>query len=544
MTFNLLTTPWLEVRRSSGTRALVRPCDITDRFDDDPIIALDFPRPDWNAALTEFLIGLMFIGLAPRNEDDWAELFEAPPTAQTLEAKLTPFISAFDFDGNGPRAYQDFDDLAAQEPKPLSGLLIDAPGDNALRNNSDLFIKRDGVNTLCLAYAVAALITLQTYALSGGKGHRTSMRGGGPLTTLLAPVRNGSKVATLWDKVWANVPNLKVRTSQIKVVAIFPWLSATQTSVNDEIVKIEDGNFALAFFACPRRIRLEFSDKAQCDLSGKNGAAVTGYRTQNYGANYLHWRHPLSPYYNDKKSGDMPLHPNSGPSDYGVWLAWWGFNGQAAQSVTLWKARREIVKSHLDSADSIEAFGFDMDNMKARQWLNARFPWIPVHEKARTALMEAIEQLITASDTAAKAVGKYVKIAIYGQRQGMDGHYMLPDNLSMDALREPPERLWRESEPDFKYLLDKVLERLQDGSAPTTDLKEFWLSKLRGHAMRIFDDTVDMDGLTTADPRKLLWARDKLSFEFADHPKASVRKALGLSATVKPSKSPKKKDAA
>lgn len=534
MTFNLLVTPWLEVRRRSGTCALVRPCDLTDRFDDDPIIALDFPRPDWNAAVTEFLIGLMFISMAPEDADGWAELFKAPPSPDALKAKLAPYEHAFNLDGEGPCVFQDYDTLETQDTKPISGLLIDAPGENALRNNSDLFIKRDGVSALNLAYGAAALITLQTYAPSGGAGHRTSMRGGGPLTTLLDPIRKDQRVATLWDRVWANVPETPENAVSFAHAAIFPWLSPTRTSSKREVTTPDHAPPALAFFACPRRIRLEFAENKRCDLGGTTGAAVIGFRTQNYGANYVTWQHPLSPYREDKKSGLLPLHPKSGPSDYGDWAAWWGFDGKAAEAIVLWGERGKKLRHHLEPVFGIEAFGFDMDNMKARQWLNARFPWVPIEKKAQSGLKEGLQQAIAAADEAAKAVRTFVKIALYGQAK--DSYYRLPETLGMDARREPAQQLWRESEADFKDYLKQLLDRLTDDTSRTTDLKEKWLLTLRAHAFRTFEDHVDMDGLTDADPRRLLWARDQLSFAFADHTKASVRKALGLAVTPKPSK--------
>jgi CRISPR system Cascade subunit CasA len=526
MTFNLIISPWLEVRRASGSRSVVRPGDITDAFDADPILALDFPRPDWNAALTEFLIGLTFLALAPEDAEDWGDAYRTPPAPDALHAAFALFAPAFDLDGDGPRAFQDFDPLGAADVKPLSGLLIDAPGENTLKNNADLFVKRAGSQTLGLAQAAAALITLQTYAPSGGAGHRTSMRGGGPLTTLLAPVRKSSdnqrgEVSTLWDRVWANVPDRGDTVGKTELSAVFPWLAPTITSEKGQMVTPEDRHPALAFFACPRRIRLEFD------------AIVTGYRTLNYGANYLHWLHPLSPYRDDKTSGKLPLHPNAGASDYGDWLAWWGFNGAPALPLVLWKARRAEARGAL-AREGIEAVGYDMDNMKARQWLEARFPWVAVHDQAHGALKTTISELIGGADAAARAIRFAAKIALFGQAK--ESGYRLPDTLSMDALKEPGERLWSETQSPFEDLLGEVVDQLKDGPQPTIGHKEAWLKALRGHALRIFDETVDFDGMSAVNPRRLLYARDQLAFAFADHPKAAVRKALNLAATVKPAK--------
>lgn len=524
MPFNLITTPWIPVRRAFGSSAMVRPQDVTEGLDADPILALDFPRPDWNAAITEWLIGLVFLASPPEDAQDWADLFHAPPSPDDLGEAFAPLIAHFNLDGDGPRAFQDFDTLGNAKVKPLSGLLIDAPGENTLKNNADLFIKRGAAQTLGLAHAAATLITLQTYAPTGGAGHRTSLRGGGPLTTLLAPVRVDAETATLWDRIWANVPQADPDLPADPAQAL-PWLAATLTSGKGALPVTPEGRHpALAFFACPRRIRLIFEETGE-------GVIATGYRTLKYGANYLSWLHPLSPYRNDKVSGKLPLHPNAGASDYGDWLAWWGFNGAPAQASTLW-AERLIQTEGRVARTLVEAFGYDMDNMKARQWLEARLHWVDAHEGE---LRDAVKRLIDGADESARALRRAVKTAQFGQRQ--DDRYRLPENLPFNALPEPADRFWLETQGPFEVLLDRLILRLRDGvRAPTAELRREWLDVLHTRALAIFDNTVDLDGLTNAEPRRLLYARGQLQFAFADHPKAPVLKALDLSATVKPDK--------
>ncbi len=521
MPFNLIDTPWLEARRASGARAVIRPHEITDGFETDPIVGLDFPRPDWNAALTEWLIGLVFLALPPTNGHAWGDLFHAPPSPRDLADAFAPLARFFDLDGEGIRAFQDADPLADAEIKPLSGLLIDAPGENTLKNNADLFVKRGGAASLNPAHAAAALITLQTYAPSGGAGHRTSLRGGGPLTTLLAPLRQGRGGATLWDRVWANTPDADPQAPADPAQAL-PWLAPTLTSEKGAPPVTPEGRHpGLTFFACPRRIRLLFEETA-------DGPIAVGYRTLNYGANYLAWLHPLSPYREDKTSGKLPLHPHAGASDYGDWLAWWGFNGQPAQSATLWPVRHDQTQGLVERV-SVEAFGYDMDNMKARQWLETRLPWVNAQEDE---LRNAVSRLIAASDAAARALRLCVKIALFGQRK--DDGYRLPENLPLDALPEPADRFWLETQRPFENKLGQLIKRLEgDRRAPTFDLSWEWLAVLRRQALAIFDETVDLDGMTDAEPRRLLSARGQLQFALADHPKSPVLKALQLEATTK-----------
>jgi CRISPR system Cascade subunit CasA len=543
VSFNLISDAWLPIRRASGARETVRPGDLTTGLADDPIVGLNFPRPDWNAAVTEWLIGLTFLARRPADEDDWEAAFREPPSANALAAAFSPFAFAFDLSGEGPRAFQDFDLLADAEPKSLSSLLMDAPGENTIKNNADLFVKRGGAERLSLPLAAAALITLQTYAPSGGAGHRTSLRGGGPLTTLVSPRRRraeGLERQTLWDKVWANVPevdfdpvaaNGQTPCTSPEWTKVFPWLASTKSSPSGEIVAPHDATPAQAFFACPRRIRLRISsEEAACDLSGDVGPVANGLVTVNYGANYLGWTHPLSPYRQDKKSGKLPLHPHAGASDYGDGAAWWGLEDEAALVVRLWDGRRRTVRD-LIGAEGVEAFGFDMDNMKARQWLEVRFPWVPVYGADGRDLRELLRQMIQASDEAARSLRYTVKLALYGQRHNAGG-YKLPDTLPRDALPEPAEQLWRETEPAFRGWIDKLVKAVdgEDGTE-TTPLKHDWLRELNRAASGLFERFVDLDGLTDANPHRLLSARQSLAKALS--PYGAVAKALQINRTRK-----------
>lgn len=528
MTLNLLTSPWLEVKRQNGEKEFVSISELTSLFEVNPIIALDFPRPDWNAAVTEFIIGVFFLIWAPKSSSEWANKVKSPPTNEEIEAVLAQYSQYFDFDGENIRAFQDFDKLEKAESKPISGLLIDAPGENAVRNNSDLFIKRADDLALCIEYAAAALITMQDFAPSGGAGHRTSMRGGGPLLTLLSPIRLNEVAPILWDIIWSNVPNVS-EADELEPQKTFPWIVSTIVSPKAESV-IEDGNHpALAFFATPRRIRLEF-ETGICSLSGREGIVVKGFRTQNYGANYPTntWQHPLSPYYSDK-SGFLPLHPNAGQSDYGDWLAWWGakVGGKAAKPITQWDKRKKSIGGLFQNADYIVAMGFDMDNMKARQWLSASIPFIPIYEDVDFALnlKSEIQIFISASDEAARACTRFAKLAIYGQKT--DNGYKLPDNLNMESLKEIGDSLWQETENDFREILIE-LQSLIKSDGNTMELRIEWRRKLANRTLRIFEQFVDIDGLMDEHPHRILWARKLLAMEFVNGAKAAVTKALNL----------------
>ena len=164
-------------------------------------MAVTWPRADFRLATLEFLIGLLAVAFPPTSGRHWKKLNETAPTLAELEAALAPFTEVFNLDGDGPRFMQDFEPLDVK-PKTISTLLIEAPGKETIDSNSDLLNKRGQVQTLSRAAAAVALYTLQTFAPAGGKGNRTGLRGGGPLTTLALPAGE----PTLWQMLWANVP--------------------------------------------------------------------------------------------------------------------------------------------------------------------------------------------------------------------------------------------------------------------------------------------------------------------------------------------------
>ncbi|HCZ8414354.1 TPA: type I-E CRISPR-associated protein Cse1/CasA, partial [Proteus mirabilis] len=217
---NIINQPWLPFRFRGGE---IKTLPISAISHPD-IIDFSLNRADFKGAAYQFAIGLLQTIFAPEDEDEWEEYFETPPSSKKLQSAFDKVAHAFNIMGDGPLFMQDFSTLEEQKNIPIAQLLIDAPGENGIKQNTDHFIKQGIADVMSLEMAVLALFTLQINAPSGGKGHLVSLRGGGPLTTLVYPAEENS---TLWQKLWLNVINREFweyDEPNFDDGSVFPWL--------------------------------------------------------------------------------------------------------------------------------------------------------------------------------------------------------------------------------------------------------------------------------------------------------------------------------
>lgn len=111
---------------------------------------------------------------------------------------------------------------------------------------------------------------------------------------------------------------------------------------------------------------------------------------------------------------------------------------------------------------SLVVFGYDMDNMKARQWYESRMPLIalPDDEDLRTLFEIDTERLIAAADHAGGKVAWAIKLALFGQRQAGDAaKYALPRDLRGN-FGDIGESFWQRTEATFYEALRAVHQAL------------------------------------------------------------------------------------
>lgn len=484
---NLLVDPWLPVIRQSGARDIVPPSGIVGS---DPAVAFDLPRADFAGAMAEFLIGLLTTAFAPATDLEWAELLFAPPGPGALDQAFALYTSAFALDGEGPRFMQDLGPLDA-EPKPIAALLMDQPGEQGRERNTDLFVRGGTVRQMSRAAAAMALYTLQTYAPSGGKGYRVSLRGGGPLTTLVDLTALDAKIpATLWTLVWSNVAT-RAGSKPADPKSVFPWLSPSRTSEKNQSVTPADpsAHSTMAFWGMPRRIRLAFepAEGRVCDVLGlSDDLMATSLTAVAYGPKYENWVHPLSPYYRAKPNEPLlPFHAQPGGIRYRQWPAFACLvasnASQPAASVAafLGGPRRSALIRRLGGGAkriALRAFGYDMDNMKARCWYEGRMP-IELVERKHLAAFEAAEfDAVKFAETAVRACVWEIKCARVDRPKELRG-----------SFGEYEDTFWRATEADFKAFLGDVHERLAGGTIDLEPALAAWRAALKSTALELFD---------------------------------------------------------
>ncbi|MGE3869893.1 MAG: type I-E CRISPR-associated protein Cse1/CasA [Pseudorhodoplanes sp.] len=542
MPYNLLVDPLAPFLMTSGEVRWLAVADITSGLaDGDYAVEPAWPRTDLDTATYEFLIGLLSFALPPRSTREWAARYRTPPCPDDLRAALAPLVPAFNVDGEGPLFMQERG--LESDTNPVEALFIDTPGANTQKKNSDLLTHRDRYGALCLPAAGMALYALQAFAPSGGAGNLTSMRGGGPLSTLVIPLGddNGPPLP-LWHKLWANVALHDGQAPHPD--SVFAWLRADLPVGKGEKqggIKLHQGAPPFdgrlhPFFGMPRRIRLVVSGEGRCDLTGREGPLVTGFVQRPYGLNYGDWRHPLTPY-RRQKPAETPysVKPKSGRFGYRDWVA--VTVGDCRDDEQLLSLAAENVRfargalaDHLSDKDArpqarIRVAGWAMSNMEAISYLAAEQP-LPLAKPSLTAFMDELARDMGEAGDIANGALRFAVKTVLGTKD------------DKGVVEQARIAFYADTDDAFYDLLGQAV--LGEEPADREDIGRRWLAHLRRAALAIFDAScpVPLEDAAKAEP--VVRARGVLIAALTGYGKTGDRlfKALLL---PQPSKTERKK---
>jgi len=538
--YNLIREKWIPIRRKDGSRERIAPWEISSGYRTNPVVELDAPRPDFNGALIQFLIGLVQTVSAPENEDVWIDAFSEPPSEEELRNEFEEVSFAFDLVGEKGRFMQDFEPLSGDK-WDIGALLIETPGEQTKKKNIDLFVKRGRIHGVCPPCCTTALFTMQTNAPSGGAGNRVSLRGGGPLTTLILG-------DTLWETTWLNVLEQDTFLSLCNRDRdapndSFPWLAPTCTSENGEMVTPLEVHPAQMFWGMPRRIRLdaEMLTEGSCDVCGAAAVQrISGYHARPRGVNYSGgWLHPLTPYRKNGEGELLPVHGQPGGVYYRHWLGLvrsFGEGNDRQPAGIVHHFFRDRYRLLRERPFRLWAFGYDMDNMKARCWYESFMPLYYVDEKVRRDFEVHAAILIDAALETGKNLRGAMRRAWFKAEAKVKGDMSFVDSA-----------FWNSTESAFYSLLDEGRNRLVRES-DMGEIRKTWLEKLQREAMVVFDLHAMSAPIGHADPKRVALARrdlgrffkgNKLKYDILGLPRPAaeiVDKGTGKSRTRKRSR--------
>lgn len=508
--YDLREEPWIPFRRRSGAVEWGAPWLLTDRLQDDPIVALAAPRPDFDGALHEFFIGLVSVAMQAQDEKEWEEWWKSPPVPEQLRERLMALPPAFFLNGDGPRFMQDLQvgDFAKEKELPIEQLLIETG------SGQELFVRPGRFPCFGLEATAMALITLQLYSPEGGRGHLTGMRGGGPLTTLAVPesVEKSGKKSPLWRTLWANADTLAEWNSQTqgrsssKAPDIFPWLAPTRKAgpKGANATTPADAHPAQRFFPMPRRLRVRFGPSGICDVTGRQTPLLaTHFRRRPHGVKYRAWIHPLSPY-GAIKNDPLPQ-ARHGKADGVGWRDWSSLTlsgstegtHRPARTITRFQEKRR--RASAQTVFSLHAFGYAMESAKARYWVDAVLPCLGTEDEESARLVrDTATRLVGGTQAAAVLLRDAVKHVLRSNRKSASGEWTVDESA-----------MWAALERDFYEVMFHVAQEHPNVSAIDAACSKF-RSHLETAALDCYDDSVDTAQLLSAHVRRAVAARHDL----------------------------------
>ena len=527
---NLITEGWIIGVSSKEGRETISPMDITGNW-----IDIAEPRPDFRGAIYQFLIGLLQLSMAPEDEDEWRELYQELPSRDDLAKAFSPYQNAFELEADGPAFMQDLLLLNTGGLKlnknSVRSLLIDAGSRSNLHFN-----KHHEDFALCEICFAKALFTLQINSPAGGSGTRTSLRGGGPLTTLVVPVDGNPEMpSTLWQKLWLNVlpkEALNDSYSDIKKIGdVLPWMVATRTSDGSDGVETtpESVHPLQAYWSMPRRIRIDTSSidgHGNCSICAAKGVrTIRHYLTRHGGTNYTgNWLHPLTPYSLDPEGQKPPISSKGRQAGKG-YRDWLGLvlgnddhQPDAARVVRYFTENRS--RKERRKGCRLWCFGYEMSNMDALCWHDSTLPIHEVDISRRATFIGRVKNVLDSADAMSNELHDQVKSAWFKKPRG-------PEPAVLDSF-------WEETEPLFYKALNGLSDlygsvSVQGGAkdevaeaGKLADVYKAWLNGTRRVTLQLFDYWVLSAPIEEQDMRRVIEAR------------ANLGRSLNLAKKLKP----------
>jgi len=534
---NLITYPWIPVIRENGKQDKIIPWQIAES--DNPVIEINAPRPDFQGALYQFLIGLLQTCFASEDEDEWLEYWEEVPNQDKLKAAFEKVQDAFELDNpDGPAFMQEnpetnkhkevFDQA---EWLPIEDLVGGALSDNTRKGNKDLFVKTQQIEILSPYWAALALFNMQvTGVLAWGK-HRVGLRGNAPLTTLVLP---DFKQATLWQKLWLNVIFLEdmdlIPGDQDKkdISDVFPWMGKTRTSPDKKPTLPSDANPLQHYWAMPRRIRLKIEPvKGKCDLSGDGlERGVKYYKRIKDGIYYTNgWVHPLTPYTRlAKNKFPRPIEGKNAGEGFRHWITL-NFDEEyidEENNKMRW-GRALVVKHYYDEMKhkilvntKLWCFGYDADSANVKCWYESSIPTFKISNNDIDALKDHVSDALQIAYQLADELRFSLIRAWFKPQTDSSGkqkwsHITKAINKAghLSSYKNIEYEYWENLEKHFSTMIYELIDFGNTSGKPMEIYKK-WVKEIRQYCVKYFDQQALNQAVDDTDMKRVIEAKNYL----------------------------------
>ena len=166
------------------------------------------------------------------------------------------------------------------------------------------------------------------------------------------------------------------------------------------------------------------------------------------------------------------------------------------------------------------AYGYDMDNKKARSWVESEMPLVYCGAQVREEFEFLVRALVMSADNAARTLAGCLKEAWFPPGSKVKSN--------QGALAVVSGQLYHLTETDFYQALGRIRDLLEADSDPEgpelVECKEDWLKTLQQAALGLFREYSQARQMGQADPKRIARARNKLKAYLS--PQAKVPRGI------------------
>lgn len=308
---NLVEASWIPVRDHGGS-GVFRLLTYEELLCSNGEWQVNLPRDDLELACIQLLVCMTQVMFLPESGGQLRDWHAGPLAPEVFTDGAALCREWFDLD-HPTQPFMQSRGVKAAETTPVQKLLIGLPEGN----NHAFFNEVGEVKRIGAAAAAIALFNQASNCPSFGGGFKAGLRGGSPVTTLVAGRH-------LRETLWRNVlPRERINT-------FLPlWQRGDPDDVPTWVRPIQEGETIQAqsiglvrgLFWQPAKVELVADEDGECDLLGTKGPRYRGFRKEKFNFSIAGlWPHPHGArVYSDKKDWKFASFTTAAPA--WNWLA-------------------------------------------------------------------------------------------------------------------------------------------------------------------------------------------------------------------------------